>query len=225
MRVGAAVRIVPALFIILMCVSAARTVAGDMDDYSTAGLSCQGMKLTVCPGGDFEQIRNGCGGTGAYIWIEARPDDVPQPGIPVTDFWINACNPATQLSLCAQPIIADSMTGANGRTTFSGILRAGGCALTGGIWIAIQGRRVYVDPPNGSTVLCLDIIIKSPDLVGRGGPPDGVVDLSDLIPFGFSYNKNLGQAGYNACCDYNDDNHCNLSDFAFFATHYQHGCQ
>jgi hypothetical protein len=66
--------------------------------------------------------------------------------------------------------------------------------------------------------------VKSPDLTGAGGNPDGVINLSDLVPFGSSYNKNLGQGGYNACCDYNDDDKCNLSDFAFFGTHYQHRC-
>ena len=112
----------------------------------------------------------------------------------------------------------------NGRTTFSGVLRAGGCVLSGGIWIAVQGKVIKGPYPSCTWNLCLPIVVKSPDMTGAGGKPDGVVNLSDLVPFGFSYNKNLGQAGYSACCDFNDDNKCNLSDFAFFGLHYQHRC-
>ncbi len=91
------------------------------------------------------------------------------------------------------------------------------------MWIAIQGKVVKV-PPTYTTTLCLRVILKGPDLTGASGNPDGFVNLSDLVPFGSSYNKNLGQAGYNACCDYNDDDRCNLNDFAFFGQHYQHSC-
>lgn len=173
-------------------------------------------------------IKNGCGGTGDYIWVEIRgctEYPIPIPGIPATDFWINACDQARQLALCATPIIADSITGANGRTTFSGVLRAGGCALSGGIWIAVQGKVIKGPYPHCISNICLPIVIKSQDMTGAGGKPDGIVNLSDLIPFGTSYNKNQGAPGYSACCDYNDDNRCNLSDYAYFGTHYQHRCQ
>ena len=194
-------------------------------DFS-AGVSCAGMKITVCPAGDFEYIRDGCGvGFQNYIWVIVRTTYyAPIPGIPPTDFWLNACNPAAQLALCAAPVLADSATGSNGRTTISGRLSGGGCALTGGVWIAAVGI-IVMDPDDWSSPLCLDIAIKSPDVMGEGGHPDGSVNLSDLIPFGSSYNKNWGQSSFNPCCDYNDDNTCNLSDFAFFGTHYQHRCQ
>jgi hypothetical protein len=214
-------RIVMAFCGVLMIASAAN--AGDCN-YNSAGLSCTGMKITICPKGDFEQIRNGCGGSNDYIWIEARDcASTPIPGIPWTDYWIGACTPAQALFYCVEPIAADSLTGANGRTTFSGVIRAGGCVLTGGVYMAIQGEIIRT-PPNYITPLCLNVILKGPDLTGAGGAPDGFVNLSDLVPFGSSYNKNLGQGGYNACCDYNDDDKCNLSDFAFFGSHYQHSC-
>jgi len=190
----------------------------------TAGLSCQPMKLSVCPAGDFEWIRNGCGGTDDYVWVTVRSSGVPLPGIPPTDFWMNACDPARQICLCAGAVLADSATGADGRTTISGPLRAGGCVPAGGLQIAVQGIVIY-DPQTGCTApLCLAIIVKSPDLTGSGGAPDCVVNLSDLIPFGMSYNSGLGQPGYNDCCDYNDDYKVNLSDFAYFGSHYQHHC-
>lgn len=214
-------RLVIVLLSLLLVASAA---GAQCDWYSTAGVSCPGMKITVCPRGDFEQIRNGCGGTDDYIWIEARDcADYPIPGIPWTDYWIGACDPAQALFYCVEPIAADSLTGANGRTTFSGIIRAGGCVLTGGVWMAIQGQIIKT-PPTYATPLCLGVVIKGPDLTGASGKPDGFVNLSDLIPFGTSYNKILGQGGYNGCGDFNDDDKCNLSDFAYFGQHYQHSC-
>jgi hypothetical protein len=216
----------------LVLLIATSAFAGDVDDcYSTAGVSCTGMQVSICPAGDFEFIRNGCGGVADYIWIEARDaSNNPVPGIPWTDYWLGSCDPTKPLCLCASPVTADSLTGANGRTTFSGRIRGGGCVLTGGIWWAIQGKVIKAatgPPPCDPTPLCLtDVIIKSPDLTGAVGTgyPDCIVDLSDLIPFGATYNKGPANPGYNACCDYNDDNFVDLSDFAFFGVHYQHRC-
>ncbi len=192
---------------------------------TTVGLSCPAMKISICPGGDYEMIKNACGGAHDYIWVDVRDkSNWPIPGVPYTDFWINACDPTHQLSLCAAPIIADSVTGANGRTTISGVLGAGGCALSGGIWIAVMGQIIKGPYPYCGQNRCLPIVVKSFDTTGLGGHPDGIVNLSDLVPFGTSYNKNLGQGGFNPCCDYNDDDKCNLSDFAFFGSHYQHRC-
>jgi len=212
----------------LMLAIATSVYAGDVDDCrSTLGITgCTQMQLTICPAGDFEFIREACGvGITAYIWVTARDaSGLPIPGIPWTDYWLNACDPAKQLALCSSPIAADSLTGANGTTTFSNRIAAGGCTLTQGIWWAIQGKTLKGIYPSCTSNVCLNVIVKSPDITGAGGKPDGVINLSDLIPFGTSYNKNDGQAGYNACCDYNDSNTCNLSDFAYFGTHYQHKC-
>lgn len=209
----------------LMLLLATSAFAGDVDDcLSNAGVSCTGMKVTICPQGDFEFIRNGCGGSADHVWIEARDaSNNPIPGIPWTDYWLNACT-GNQLCLCASPVAADSLTGANGRTTFSGRIAGGGCSLTGGIWWAIQGKVIKEKPCPSPNPLCLNIVIKGPDLNGPGGLPDCQVLVNDLIPFGSSYNKSQGQAGYNACCDYTDDNACNLSDFALFGQHKEHKC-
>jgi hypothetical protein len=218
-----AILVLLAVFVIAFAVGA-HALDPDTFCYSTAGVSCQNMRITICPRGDFEQIRYGCGGADDYIWIEARDcANYPIPGIPWTDYWMNACDAAQGLCFCAEPIVADSLTGANGRTTFSGIIRAGGCVQTGGIYMAIQGH-IIKKPPTYATPLCLGVVIKGPDLTGASGKPDCVVNLSDLVPFGTGYNKNLGQGGYNACCDFNDDDKCNLSDFAYFGQHYQHSC-
>ena len=210
---------------LLLVILSASSVVAQSFCYSSAGLSCPNMQISVCPHGDFEMIKNGCGGANDYIWVEIRDNaNHPVPGIPWTDYWINACDPAQQLCLCVEAIVADSLTGANGRTTFSGFLKAGGCVLSGGIWIAVQGETIPADHVRCHPKLCLPIIFKGPDINGASGKPDCIVNLSDLIPFGTSYNLSLGQSGYNACCDYNDDNKCNLSDFARFGEHYQHQC-
>jgi len=211
----------------LILAFATSVYAGDVDDCkSNAGISCTQMKLSICPAGDFEFIRTACGSTADYIWIEARDaSNNPIPGIPWTDYWLNACDPTKQLCLCASPVGADSLTGANGRTTFSNHIAGGGCALTQGVWWAIQGKPIKAKPCPNVNNLCLNIIIKGPDINGAGGLPDCIVNVSDLTPFGTSYNKSLGNPLFNACCDYNDDNTCNVSDFGFFGTHWQHRCQ
>jgi hypothetical protein len=219
-------RVISAMAVLLLIASAAQ--AGDPVDEcrSSAGLSCSSMKIRVCPQGDFDMIKRACGGTGDYIWVEVWgvcEPSFPIAGIPQTDFWFDACDAPLEFFLCTAGIVADSLTGVNGRTTFSGAIRAGGCVLSGGIWIAVQGRVIFDEC--GVSALCLPIVIKSPDLTGAGGYPDGIVDLSDMVPFGTSYNRNYGQTGYNACCDYNGDDKCNLSDFAYFALHYQHACR
>jgi len=217
----------------LMLAFATSVYAGTVDDcYSDAGISgCATMQLSICPAGDFELISEACGGSGAYVWIIAMDSsNLPIPGIPISDYWLGACDPLSQLLLCASPINADSLTGSNGRTTFSArVVRGGGCTLVDGIWWAIQGKplRDGAVPPCPSDYLCLSVIVKSPDVTGDiiTGGPDGIVDLSDLIPFGDSFNKWSPDPAYNACCDYTDDGGCDLSDFAFFGEHWQHRCQ
>ncbi len=207
----------------LILMFATSAFAGDVDDcYSNAGVSCTGMKVSICPAGDFEPIREGCGGSADYIWIEARDaSNNPIPGIPWTDYWLNACDVNKALCLCASPIVADSLTGANGKTTFSGRIAGGGCALTGGIWIAIQGKIIKEKPCPSPNPLCLNVAIKSADITGAGSKPDCAVNLADLIPFAAAFNK---PAQFNGCVDFNDDGLVNLIDFSALGNHYLHVC-
>ena len=203
----------------LLLVFATSLYAGDVDEcYSTAGKSCA-LRVSVCPAGDFDFIREGCGGDADYIWVEVKDAaDVGIEGVPWTDYWMNACDAGQELCLCASPIAADSLTNAAGRTTFSGRMAAGGCILTGGMYVACQGKT-FVEEPTCVDPICIDIVIVSPDITG-----DCAVNLSDLSFFGQSYNKQLGDTGYDPCCDYNHDDWCNLSDFSFLGEHYQHEC-
>jgi hypothetical protein len=203
----------------LLLVFATSLYAGDVDEcYSEAGTSCS-LRVSVCPAGDFEFIRNGCDGDADYIWVEVKDAaGVGIAGVPWTDYWMNACDAGQELCLCASPIAADSLTNTAGRTTFSGRMAAGGCILTGGMYVSCQGKT-FQDVATCTVPICIDIVIVSPDIQA-----DCQVNLSDLSIFGQSYNKQLGNVGYNPCCDFNDDDWCNLSDFSFLGEHYQHAC-
>lgn len=207
----------------LLLVLATAVYAGDVDDcYSECGVSCTGGRLSICPAGDFEFIRDMCGTGTDYIWVSVKDAaNAGIPGIPWTDYWVNACDPAQELCMCSAAVVADSLTNSLGNTTISGRVAGGGCVLTGGIYVAVQGKIILAGPypcPTGDPI-CLDMKVVSPDLTA-----DCQVVLGDLGVFGQSYNKCVGDAGYNDCCDYNDDTCCNLSDFAFMGEHYQHIC-
>jgi hypothetical protein len=210
--------IVAFLYVIAVPVMSA---AADLDECkSTWGVSCSPMRISTCPAGDFEKVRNGCGGSGDYIWIRARDHEGnPIPGIPWTDYWLDACSGSQQLCLCPSAVVADSLTNMEGRTTISATpFSMGGCVLSGGLYMAIQGK-ILVQAPQCVSAVCKSIIIVSPDLNSNCG-----VDLSDFSIFKTSYDKNDGDSGYNPCCDFNDDGCCDLSDLAFFAQHYAHEC-
>jgi hypothetical protein len=177
------------------------------------------MRVSICPAGDFEFIYDGCGNGDDYIEVWVR--DASGNGIqyvPNTDYWLNACDPGQELCLCSAPFGASALTDVDGYTTIIGRIAGGGCILTGGIYLAVQGKTL-VDLPECVATTCVDIQIVSPDLNANCA-----VNLSDLGIFGLSYNKIEGQPNYNDCCDLNDDSKCNLSDFAFMGEHYQHVC-
>jgi hypothetical protein len=204
----------------LLLVFATSAFAGDVDDcQSDCYLSTSPLRVSICPAGDFEFIRDGAGTGTDYIRVIVRNSGgVGIPGIPWSDYWLDACDPAQALCLCCSPIAADSLTNDSGETTISGRIAGGGCVLTDGVYIAVQGKIILTFPACVDPT-CLDMIIVSPDLNA-----DCVVNLSDLGIFGLSYNKCLGAPGYNPCCDYQDDDCCNLSDFAYIGEHYQHEC-
>jgi hypothetical protein len=210
---------IKAISILVLLAFAIPAFAGDMCPcISECGVSCS-MRVTICPQGDFESLRDGCGTGRDYIWVH-MVDCLGQgmESIPITDYWIQAYNPTEELYLCSFPIAADSATNSDGWTTISGPIAGGGCALTGGLYLAAQGNN-FIDGPGCVETTRLNIVIVSPDLNA-----DSEVNLSDLAVFGLSYNKSIGDPGYNDCCDFNDDTACNLSDFAFMGAHYQHGC-
>ena len=206
----------------LVLLFATSVYAGDVDECeSECWITPNPIRVAVCPLGDFEFIRDTA--PDAAIWViirDASGNGIP--GIPWTDYWIQACDPAQELFLCAQPILSDSMTsnraGVEGRTTLSGRIAGGGCVQSGGVYIAVQGKVIRAKPSCVDPI-CLDIVVVSPDINA-----DGVVDPSDLSFFAQSYNKYFPDPLYNRCGDYNHDSGVDLSDFSFFNSHYRHDC-
>lgn len=188
---------------------------------SEASVSCPGMRVFICPANDGDDISDVCEGGYIEIWVRDYGGE-GIPNIPMTDFWINSCDPQQELCLISpQPVVADSLTSElpafRGRTTISGRIAGGGCVLTNGLWISVQGAVIEENYPLCDVVTCLDIVVLSSDITG-----DCRVSLSDFSMFANSYNKSLGQEGYNPCCDYTGDNAVTLLDFYLFRLHYQH---
>jgi len=194
------------------------SISAQWECSSELNVSCTGMRVSCCPKGDFEHIRNGCGGNDDYIEVYIR--DTRGNGIaniPWTDYWMNACLTEHELSVCAAHFVADELTDSDGRTTFSGRISASGCIPEGGIWVSCQGQTLL--DPDCIAPICADVVIVSPDINA-----DGFVNLSDLSMFAEAYNTQEGDAAFNTCCDYNDDGSCDLGDFAYMGQHYLHEC-
>jgi YD repeat-containing protein len=49
---------------------------------------------------------------------------------------------------------------------------------------------------------------------------DGVINLSDIIVIALAFNSKLGDADYNAKCDFNADNAVNMADVIILAVHF-----
>jgi hypothetical protein len=202
----------------LLLVFATSVFAGDVDEcQSDAGVSICCMQISCCPAGDFQNIWE----EGGYIWVDVKDAlGTGIPGVPWTDFWLDACEPLPEYALCLCPsaVVADSLTNVNGRTTISGRLALGGCVLTGGIYVSVQGKILEIYP-DCLDYICLDLILKSPDR-----NHDCYVGVSDLVYLASSYNKASGDPAYDQCVDWNHDGIVNISDFAFLGAHYTHEC-
>jgi hypothetical protein len=164
-------------------------------------------QLHICPGGDGETLAE----VGAVIYVQILDENAdPIPMIPIHDFWLDGCS--SGLALCPLSSWADSLTNANGETTISGTIRAGGCDT--GIVVWVQGVRL-VGGLLCAIPECLPIEVRSSDF-----NRDLVVDLIDLSRFARSYLKPT----FEPCVDLNIDNGVDIIDLSIFAQHYLHGC-
>ncbi len=181
------------------------------------GCSCSawgaGGYYFVCPSGDGDRFDD----IGAIITVEVKDiTGMPIPGIPASDFWLIGCNDNLFLVGGSGSIDADSMTGANGQTTISGAMSAGGCDE--GLAVVVQG--VIIETPDGQNILCLPYTVRSPDMNGANREGDGIVDLLDLSIFATHYLS--PPKPYVPCMDFNGDSVVDLIDFSMFAQHYLH---
>ncbi len=109
-------------------------------------------------------------------------------------------------SPCSQQVsvLASGATNGSGATTIV-IAKAGGCCAD--LRVVARG------------VILATLSYRSYDYTA-----DLRTDLSDLGFLADTFNKLLGNAGYNACFDFNCDNKVDLSDLGFFASHFNHAC-
>jgi len=211
------------LLFALLLVFSTSLFAGEVDDCNStvALVGCSNMRLNICPAADFNQVRD----TGGYIAIVVKDgSDAGIAGIPWTDYWMGACDPAYEISLCPGGLVADSLTNSDGETTISGFIGGGGCILSGGVYMAVQNKTILDETGDPNCTLgnpiCLSIEVRSPDYI-----TDGMVDLSDFTAFVSSWNVCAGAGSYNECFDFISNDCVDLSDFTAFAGHWQHECR
>jgi hypothetical protein len=173
-----------------------------------------GGHYLVCPSGDGDRLD----GIGSVIYVELLDaSDVPIPGWPAADIWLTGCGGELLLVGGASAINADADTDANGHTTISGAMTAGGC--DNGLAVVVVGA-LLMSPPECTEALCLPYDVRSPDHSGEGGVVDGVVDVIDFADFASDYP--CPPKPYNACIDFNWDGAVDIIDFSIFAQHYLH---
>jgi len=161
--------------------------------------------LITCPKGDGSSLAIG----GNQIVVVSR-DNTGQPiaGILASDYWLIG---VSELSLCggSGSIDADSNGNADGRTTISGKLDAGGCSDE--IMVVVTGVVIGCPPTR------LAISVRSPDMDG-----DLYVGLTNFSRFGRAYPSTLQP--YDSCCDFDCDGDVDLGDFSIFGQHWLHRC-
>lgn len=166
------------------------------------------VSVLVCPAcdGDLLERARSCtmGFVDATITVTVRDaQNNPIAGFPATDLLLTA----NGLCFCPPGKIADGPTDANGETTFTGTLCAGGCSHDNSLTVLINGMPI---PPPG-----LPIWFNSPDM-----NCDLVVNLSDVALFAACFMA----PGYRYCCDLSYDCVINLSDVVVFSSHFGHYC-
>jgi hypothetical protein len=176
------------------------------------GDSIDACAVVACPAGDSES-----GFTKLRVEIEFEESSIPSGTIfeagsitidkpdEMAKFWNDG------------PVIADSNATEEGgyKTTITHEF-IGGCTDCGDDCDGLLDIPVRL---NGFIAgLAEDVKVRSPDATN-----DGIVNLSDTGVFGLTYNKALGDEGYNQCMDFNLDDVVNLADFGFLGAHY--GCE
>jgi hypothetical protein len=193
-----------ALFSSSLCVGTLLLLSALCNQPSWAASSATSASGTifVCPAGDGPTLASQ--GLTITVTLEDAGGD-PIAGFPFEDIWVGDCG-SGDMALCAGGSVADANTNANGMTTISGALAAGGCAQ-GGLCVYVAGSVI------SGSVLPIDVV--SPDLNG-----DLSVDLLDVAAF-----VNLYFSGnYEFCVDFDGNSDLNMCDMALFLEHQNHVC-
>jgi hypothetical protein len=189
--------------------------SGNVDQCLSEATGASGV-IFACPASDGDALS----GAGLTITVIARnAAGVGIPGIPAADIWLLGCNALITLCGGSGGINASGPTDANGQTTITGDIAAGGCDL-GGVRAVIQGVLIGA---GGCGDPCVLVKVKSSDLVPAQG--NLVVDLADFAKFGTGYQS--PPKAYQECLDYVAPfGEVKLNDFGKYGSHHgtAHGC-
>lgn len=206
-RVGAAVALAMALPSSPLTPRDATT--GVIDNCESTASSPAGV-LFACPGGDGDPLS----AQGLTINVTVRDQTTaPIQGVLAADIWVVGCSDLLALCGGSGAISASGPTDANGQTTITADLAAGGCdpALRVVVMGFVIGSGVCGEP-------CLPIQVRSADLNGSLN-----VNLVDFATFGAGYTS--PPKPYNACIDYTAPfGTVTLADFAKYGSHSNHTC-
>jgi len=159
-------------------------------------------RVTIAPNGAGETFA----GTQITIQVYLRNcAGAALAGVPAQEVVIFNSN----LCICPGGNIADAATDLNGRTTFSGTIRGGGC---------VESLSIFAD---GVGICTTSVKTNSPDHVPAS---PCAVDAGDLSAFA----ARLGiPAQYNICFDYNESGGPTIDagDLSFFASLLGSACQ
>ena len=196
--------------VLLLGVAPSRSVSCVIDPCLSSATSTAGT-LLVCPAGDGPALSS----IGATVNVTVLAcDSSPTSGIPADEFWIVSHN-STSLALCGGHLSSngDADIDANGQTTISGSVAAGG--FSSDVHVVAQGFAIGLscDPD-----VALPLVLVSPDISG-----DLVVGIVDVALFAIGFPSSVKP--YDARLDFNGDGIVNLVDLSAFARHLHHRCE
>jgi hypothetical protein len=211
----------------LLCLQVAgvNTVnSGVVDPCNSTASSASGNTF-ACPASDGDPLSL----NGLTISVHIEDNTMtPVVGIPASDFWLIGCNNLLVLCGGSGSIDATAATDLSGNTTIAADIAAGGCDT--GVQVVVQS---IVLGGGACPVLCLGIVVRSPDILGpAAGPPDLKVDVLDFAAFGGLYpfpgaghTYGPGACQNSARIDFVAPyGTVDISDFAKFGAHYNHQC-
>ena len=159
----------------------------------TVNVETNGGDLLVTPAGTGPTV----GSMGGAISVQILDGcDEPIAGYPFQDVFLGDTGAGT-LNVCPGGSVADGNTNANGETTISGTIAAGGSS--------VEGLRLFIGGSPVDDLLPFRVV--SPDINA-----DRIVNLSDVAEFAAAYSS--GSVPFEA--DLNFDGLMNLSDVAVF---------
>jgi hypothetical protein len=164
--------------------------------------------LLICPSGDGPTLAE----IGATIEVFVFDySGTAVQGMPAEDFWIQRSMPPNTLCGGSQSSAADAPTDANGRTTISGSVAAGGF-FGDETYVIAAGWAVQAPPECHSP---LPLVLVSPDMNG-----DLIVDSVDFAIFASSFPP----SAYAKEADMDGDGTVSVVDFGLFGLHWRHTC-